>query len=734
VNPQLLANLMQALGYTDKAEPRKDIYQADADKAKSFLNSLAFNQGPKIEAATDTFLSGKGYWSEGFKPTYDQALEEAYARKRAMEARSPTETSVGSLLGSVAQPINFAGGGPLRNIATNAALTGLEQSGEQGADLATIQGAGLLGGGATAAFESLPLVGKALRGFQGILQEAGLGLRGAAMKKAGSKVKDKNVLGEGYDLIRNMLKSGEGPEEAIRQAEKVMTGSANRAANYVEIADAKIKELVQKQEDIAIDVTNKVFKTTKLGKNKMQLPRNSMPSIEFDINNAKSFQAGVGTGRLTSNVTRKNASQFEKDYLSLVSDILTSQNSAKAAKVKPAVNLEDLIVLRRDLSKNYDQYAKSGKGKVYTAVVDDLNRAITNNLKKFEDAGKIAAGTADEFKKAGKDMERLITFNDAVALSSAGKKDLAKSGDLASVVTSGGGLSMAAYFAGVSNPLLATAVGSFGSMAPVQGALGRGLEKSLDFAEDTSGISRSLSNSAIRTGVPIEGEAPEQNMSMPQQTSSGDTLSSRLMADFGAIPTQPSSTPSPAPQSLSERLLADFNSPPQSADITDTSSPANGDLPSQQLGLKQDVSLSQPDKFGGLAQYYAALGQTESSLNPMAKNPTSSAKGLFQFIDSTAKNVGLQDPFEKSQSLAAVQNLTNQHRQQFGDNPELLYGAHYLGQPTLAAWLSGQPLEPQQAQNVQSFVNAALPRFRNQLAAVQQPESPIMQQFMSLYQ
>lgn len=44
-------------------------------------------------------------------------------------------------------------------------------------------------------------------------------------------------------------------------------------------------------------------------------------------------------------------------------------------------------------------------------------------------------------------------------------------------------------------------------------------------------------------------------------------------------------------------------------------------------------------------EYYNKLAQVESSNNPLAQNPNSSAKGRFQFIDSTAKQFGL-DKYE----------------------------------------------------------------------------------------
>jgi hypothetical protein len=51
------------------------------------------------------------------------------------------------------------------------------------------------------------------------------------------------------------------------------------------------------------------------------------------------------------------------------------------------------------------------------------------------------------------------------------------------------------------------------------------------------------------------------------------------------------------------------------------------------------------------------IAKVESSLNPNAKNPNSSASGLFQFINSTARQYGLADPFDPVASTDAAGRL-----------------------------------------------------------------------------
>ncbi len=52
----------------------------------------------------------------------------------------------------------------------------------------------------------------------------------------------------------------------------------------------------------------------------------------------------------------------------------------------------------------------------------------------------------------------------------------------------------------------------------------------------------------------------------------------------------------------------------------------------------------------------------ESSFNPSARNPNSSAGGLFQFVDGTAKQYGLRDRFDPAQASNAAARLMRDNR------------------------------------------------------------------------
>lgn len=88
-----------------------------------------------------------------------------------------------------------------------------------------------------------------------------------------------------------------------------------------------------------------------------------------------------------------------------------------------------------------------------------------------------------------------------------------------------------------------------------------------------------------------------------------------------------------------------------------------------------------------LNPYLRRVAEIESNLNPNARNPNSSAGGLFQFIDSTANEYGLDGMkrYDPAFAIPAAQRLTENNRnvlrQKLGREPTdgELYLAHQQG-------------------------------------------------------
>jgi hypothetical protein len=83
-------------------------------------------------------------------------------------------------------------------------------------------------------------------------------------------------------------------------------------------------------------------------------------------------------------------------------------------------------------------------------------------------------------------------------------------------------------------------------------------------------------------------------------------------------------------------------------------------------------------KYDLPAGYLKRTAEIESSMNPNAKNPRSSAGGLFQFINATARDYGLVDRYDPHQATDAAARLAR-------DNNNRLKGV--LGRDATAAEL-----------------------------------------------
>lgn len=91
------------------------------------------------------------------------------------------------------------------------------------------------------------------------------------------------------------------------------------------------------------------------------------------------------------------------------------------------------------------------------------------------------------------------------------------------------------------------------------------------------------------------------------------------------------------------------------------------------------------ESYGLPAGYLSRTAQIESSGNPNAKNPNSTASGLFQFLSGTAKEYGLNNPFDPVASTDAAARLARDNastlRRTLGRDPTAgeLYLAHQQG-------------------------------------------------------
>lgn len=109
----------------------------------------------------------------------------------------------------------------------------------------------------------------------------------------------------------------------------------------------------------------------------------------------------------------------------------------------------------------------------------------------------------------------------------------------------------------------------------------------------------------------------------------------------------------------------------------------------------------------------STIYEFESSRNPLAKNPDSTASGAFQLLSKTAKALGVSDVFDIEQNYNGYKKLRAENEKRFGGDPTLVYAAHYLGAPTLDKLLKTglRDLNADQRAQVKYLNETLLPRF-----------------------
>ena len=91
------------------------------------------------------------------------------------------------------------------------------------------------------------------------------------------------------------------------------------------------------------------------------------------------------------------------------------------------------------------------------------------------------------------------------------------------------------------------------------------------------------------------------------------------------------------------------------------------------------AAAAEAEGVGEFTPELLALARRESGFNPTAKNKKSSAGGLFQFIDDTARRYGLENKFDPVQNARAAARLLRDNLNALDGNIDLALAAHHVG-------------------------------------------------------
>lgn len=166
-------------------------------------------------------------------------------------------------------------------------------------------------------------------------------------------------------------------------------------------------------------------------------------------------------------------------------------------------------------------------------------------------------------------------------------------------------------------------------------------------------------------------------MKLKQEREGGDALANSYANSAGGAPAAPSFTVNPSAAPSQPLAAAPVGAAPR------PSVPTFARVGTPPEGIKAIINETSA-KYGVNPDYMTRLAGVESSFNPNAVSSTG-AKGLNQFVGGTAKQYGLQDPFDPYQNVDAGARLTLDNRKALasalGREPTSgeLYLAHQQG-------------------------------------------------------
>lgn len=213
---------------------------------------------------------------------------------------------------------------------------------------------------------------------------------------------------------------------------------------------------------------------------------------------------------------------------------------------------------------------------------------------------------------------------------------------------------------------------------------------------------KALENPTIARGAAatLKGIAKAQPSAIAAALSDSKT-------DLGTIGLTPKGDKEPEESVMNKILSALGPSEAQASELPPSGSEAMNKILSGRKKMQIDNKAPDVKKIEqeiDANPYYKAVYQAESGRNPLAKNPNSSASGAFQLINSTAKALGVKDPFDLAQNFEGFKKLTEDNARIIGStDPVALYTAHYLGAPLTKKLMDNKPLTAKEEQIVRGF-------------------------------
>lgn len=399
----------------------------------------------------------------------------------------------------------------------------------------------------------------------------------------------------------------------------------------------------------------------------------SKPFPEFTNQNTTKY-----INRLSGTARESAEEAAKKEYAALADDIGTG-------------TLEELQKAKIGLNARFEQ--NPFKPDVIKAIRSDLRQEIEDRVNQLVENKKLPPEIKGRVKRLNSDWGNLAELRNAFV----SKAHKSLGGDMiedafGQLKTTGGtgSLNIASAASGSPIPMFLGALGNAARVPESKSAIA-------DVIRDPA-IKGLLEKVGIALPEVVTGRNVAQGLSALQNPPPKENDAAKLLAEIEML-TGGADIGGGSSKKNSSFDLSSFNP------LAATEAQAMEFNPGERkaMGTIDDIKADPLDH---------AIALTESGMNPKAKNPVSSASGIFQLTKGTAKALGVKDVFNADENYAGYKKLLAEHKARFGDDPETLYAAHYLGAPLLAKVQSNRVLTATEKKIVQEFLDQALPNFQ----------------------
>lgn len=475
--------------------------------------------------------------------------------------------------------------------------------------------------------------------------------QGVGLKPLTSLEDDRKNLGEGLGTNTVLSVFGKGLQKTIgglAKSDEIANAMdrkslGTRASDYGKASDTRTVETPEGEvESFNKGILDDLVENNKLGKS-----RN--PSSMLKIADAKSDALNSTVDSIVKDYDANGGAPVHPTWDRALNYIMKNVEDAKKdAYLEKLKNIQDATTREGKGSLEHLQEQKKAYGRSYDPAADSTEAGFTKAL--YHDLKESIESVAPEVKDLNKELQKYIVVDPILKRSLRNAENTSPLSKLRDVAYTTGGIGAPSLIGAHLGGPVGAAVGA---------SVGLGT-KLLAGPSGQAAIARVL-RPAHSIFSPIDAVTSKV---LPPAVQAAQGLENNRRLSTESVPSGILN-----PNSVFSPQKSIFQSPPDDSVLK------------RHMKMSDDLQAALDEAHPDNRPYIKGLVQIESDGNPKAvgaQTKDGTAKGLLQFLDKTASDYGLKDPFDPKASVKAGDKMFTENLKTLGD-PELAMLAHQRG-------------------------------------------------------